>query len=148
MFSYESWTVKKAECQRIDAFELWCWRRLMQVPWTASKEIKSVNLKLDQHWIFIERTNAEAEVLVFWSSDANNQLIGKVPDAGKCWGQKKRASEKEMVDSIIDAMNMNLGKLQEMVRNREARRAVLHGVAQCWTWLGDWTTTTSEIYFD
>ena len=76
-----------------------------------SKEIKSVNLKLDQPRIFIEKTNAEAEVPVFWSSDANNQLIGKVPDAGKGWGQKKRASEKEMVDSVTDAMKMNLGKL-------------------------------------
>ena len=95
-YSCESWTVKKTECQKTDAFELWCWRRLLRVSWTK-KEIKSANLKGNQHWIFVGRTDTEAETPVFWSSDVNSWLIGKVPDAGKDWGQKeKRASADEM----------------------------------------------------
>ena len=86
-----------------------------------SKEIKLVNLKRNQPWIFIGRTDAEAETPVFWSSDGNNWLTGKVPDAGKDWRRKeKRVSKDKMPDGITDAMDMNLGKLQEMVRNREA----------------------------
>ena len=82
------------ECQRIEAFKLWCWRRLLKVPWTARRANQSV---LNQPWILIGRTDAEGEAPVFWSSDANSQLIGKVPDTEKDWGQKeKRASEDEM----------------------------------------------------
>ena len=94
MYGCGSWTIKKAECQRIDAFKLWCWRRLLKVPWT--QEIKSVNLKGDQPWIFIGRTDAEVEVPVFWPSDVKRWLIGKVPDAGKDQRQEeKKASEDE-----------------------------------------------------
>ena len=113
-----------------------------------SKEIKPVNLKGDQPWIFTRKTDAdaEAEASVFWSPDANRQLFGKVPDAGKDWGQKeKRVSVDEILYSIPDAMNMNLGKLQEMVRDREALCAAVHAVAKSWIWLGDWTTTTTII---
>ena len=93
MYNCESWTVK-AECQRVHAFELWCWRRLLKFPWTTRR---SVNLKRSQPWILVGRTDAEAEAPVFWSSDANSWLIGKDPDAGKDWGQKeKRESEDEM----------------------------------------------------
>ena len=86
-----SWTVKKAECQIIDAFELWCWRSPLD-----SKEIKLVNFKGDQPWIFTGRTDAEAEAPVFWSCDANWQLIGKDPDAWKDWGQKGRRGHQRM----------------------------------------------------
>ena len=80
MYGCKSWTIKKAECQRIYAFELWCWRRLSE-SLLDSKKIKPVNLKGNQTRILIGRTDAEAPV--FWSSHANSQLIGKVPDAGK-----------------------------------------------------------------
>jgi len=73
---------EKAECQRIDAFELWCWTRLLRVPWTA-REIKTVNCKENQSWIFIGRTDAEAETPIIWPPVAKNWLIGKDPDAGK-----------------------------------------------------------------
>ena len=97
-YGCESWTVKKAEWQRIDAFILWCWRRLLKVPRTARTEIKPVNYKRNWLWILIGRSEAEAEAPVFWSSDANRQLFRKDPDAEKDWGQKeKRASENEMV---------------------------------------------------
>ena len=93
-----------------------------------SKEIKPVNLKGDQPQIFTGRTDAEAPV--FWSSDANRRLTGKVPDAGKDLGQEKKMSEDEMAGYINNAMNRNLGQLWEMVRDREAWRAAIHGVTK------------------
>ena len=88
--------VKKAEGWRIDAFKLWCWRRLLRIPWTA-RWSKHINLKENQPCILIVRTYAEVETPVFWLSDVNIWLIGKIPDAGKDWGQKeKSASEDEM----------------------------------------------------
>ena len=95
MYGCESWTVKKAECQGIDAFELWCWRRTPESP-LDNKVIKPINLKGNQCWIFTGSIDAEAEAPVFWSSGANRWLIGKVPDGGKDGGQEKRASENEM----------------------------------------------------
>ena len=79
---------KKAECQRIYAFELWCWRRLLRVPWTARRSNQSI-LK-DQSWVFIGRTDAEAETLILWPPDAKNWLIWKDPDAGKDWRQEEK----------------------------------------------------------
>ena len=92
----ESWTMKKTEHQRIDAFELWCWRRLLRV--LEGKEIKPVNPKGDQSWIFVERTDAEAEISILWLHDVKNWLIGKDPDAGKDWRQEEKGTtEDEMV---------------------------------------------------
>ena len=96
MFGCESWTIKKAERQRIDAFELWCWRRL-ESPLDC-KEIKLVNPKWNQSWIFNGRIDAEAEAPILWPPDAKSQLIGKDPDAGKDWRrEEKRMTEGEMV---------------------------------------------------
>ena len=83
MYGCESWTIKKAECRRTDAFELWCWRRLLRVPWTARRSSQSINPKGNQPRICIRRTDAEAEASVLWPPDANSQLIGKDFDAGK-----------------------------------------------------------------
>ena len=94
-YGYESWSVKKAEHQRIDAFEQWCWGRLPKFRWTA-RRVSQLILKGNQSWIFIGKTEAEAQTPVFWSHDVMSWLIGKVPDAGKDWGQEKRASENEM----------------------------------------------------
>ena len=105
-----------------------------------SKEIKPVNLKGDQHWIFTQRTDTEAETPVFWSSDVNSWHIGKIPNAGKDWAQQqKRVSEDDTAGWNYNTMDINLGKLQEMVRDREAWHAAVHGVAKSWTSLGDWT---------
>ena len=88
-----SWTVKKAEHQRIDAFELWCWRRLLRVPWTA----RTVHPKGDQSWVFIGRTDAEAETPLLWPCHAKSRLIGKDSDARRDLGQEvKRTTEDEM----------------------------------------------------
>ena len=95
MYWCKSCTIKKAECWRINAFELWYWRRL-ESP-LDSKEIKPVNPKGNQSWIYIRRTDAEAEAPILWPPNAKSLLIGSVPDAGKDWRQEKGMTEKEMV---------------------------------------------------
>ena len=96
MYGCESWTIKKAECWRIDAFELWCWRSLLRVPW--SKEIQPVHPKGNQSWIFIVRIDAEPETPIFWPHDVKSWLIWKDPDGGKDWGQEEKGmTEGEMV---------------------------------------------------
>ena len=95
MYGCESWTIKKAERRRIDAFELWWWRRLLSP--LDCKEIQPVHPKGDQSWVFIGRTDAEAKTPILWPSDAKSWLIWKHPDAGKDWGQEKRTTEDEMV---------------------------------------------------
>ena len=92
MYGCESWTRKKAECWRINAFKLQCWRRLLRVQGISSKETKPVNPKGNQSWTFIGRTDAEAKALILWPPDAKSRLIGKDPDAGKDWGQERRGN--------------------------------------------------------
>ena len=95
MYGCESWTIKKAKRQKIDAFELWCWRRLSRVTWPERRSNQSI--LGDQSWIFIGRTDAKAETPTLWPPDVKNWLIGKDPDAGKDWGQEKGTAENEMV---------------------------------------------------
>ena len=105
-----------------------------------SKEIKPVNSKGNQHWIFAGRTDAEAEALILWLPDVKNWLIGKDPDAGKDWRQEEKGTtEDEMVGGIIDSMDMSLSKFQELVMDREAWHAALYRVTKSPTWLSDWT---------
>ena len=144
MHRCQSWTIKKAECRRIDALELWCWRRLLRVSPLDSKEIKPVNPKRNWPWIVIGKTDAEAPIL--WPSDANSQLIGKDPDAGKGWGQEEEAAEDEM-DGITDSRDMSISKLQEIVKDRETWHAAVHEVTKSWTWLRNWTTTTILVHW-
>ena len=98
-----------------------------------SKEIQPVNLKGNQSEIFIGRTDTEAEAPIFWPLDVKRQHFGKDPEAEKDWGQEEETTE----DGIIDSTDMNLSKLQEMVKDREAWRAVVHGVAESWTQLNN-----------
>ena len=83
MYGCESWTIKKAESQRTDAFELWCWRRLLRVPWTARRSNQSILKEISQSWVFIGRTDAEAETPILWPPDVKSRLTRKDPDAGK-----------------------------------------------------------------
>ena len=98
MYGCESWTIKKTECQRIDVFELWCWRRLLRVPWTARSSNQSSLMEINPEYSCIGRTDAEAEAPILWPADAKTCLIGKDPEAGKDWRQmEKGTTEDEMV---------------------------------------------------
>ena len=107
------------------------------------KEIKSVNPK-NQPWIFIGKSDAEAEAPILWQLDAKSWLTGKDPDAGKGWRQKEKGTaENEMADTITNSTEMNLSKLRENMKDREAWHTAVHGVTKGRTWLSNWTTTNS-----
>ena len=135
MYGYESWIIKKAEHQIINAFELWCWRRL-ESPLDCN--LKSVNPKGNQSWILIGRTDAEAKAPILWPPDAKSQLIGKDPDAGKIEGRRRRGWQRiRQLYGITNSGGMSLSKLWELVMNRKALRAAVHRVTKSWTQLNN-----------
>ena len=124
MYGCESWTIKKAEHRRTDAFELWCWRRLLRVPWIAriSSLKNSFHPKGNQSWIFIGRTDVEAGAPILWLPDAKSWLIRKDPDAGKDWWQKEKGmTEDEMVGCHHQLEGHKWRKMQvkEISRNKQ-----------------------------
>ena len=118
-YGCESWTIKKAEHRRIDAFELWCWRRLLRVPWTAKRSNQSI--KGNQSWIFTGRTDVEAEAPMLLPPVAKSWINRKDPDAGEEWRQEEKGmAEDEIIGWLTDSMEMSFSKLWGMVKDREA----------------------------
>ena len=138
MYGCESWTIKKAEHWRIDAFELWCWRRLLRVPWTAKRSNQSILKEISpdyllKDWCWSWSSNTFTTWCVGW-------FIRKDPDAGKDWRQNQRERQRlRWLHNITDSMNVSLSKLQEMVKEREAWCAAVRGVTTSQTQLSDWT---------
>ena len=139
MYGCESWTVKKAECQRIDAFELWCWRRPLRVSWTARRSKQSI-LKEISAGCSLEGLMLRLKLQYFGHLMRRVDSLEKTLMLGGTEGRRRRGWQRmRWLEGITDLMHVSLGELRKLVMDREDWRAVIHVVAKTWTWLRDWT---------